>query len=115
MCRPVEDPEAFRKEYVAHIIMLTGDELARMKKEQYDLFLDRVADVFEYFLSTFDQSRYFLTDKLLRAVHDSALENKRYATKVLDARTHAWHINERLEYVRAVSQTVVRKIEPLLL
>jgi hypothetical protein len=113
MC-PVEDPEAFKQEYIAHMKVLTGEDLTHMKKEQYDLYLDRVADVFEYFISTFDQSRYFLTDKLLSAVHESAMENARYATKVLDARTHTWHVNERLEYVRAVSQTVVRKIKPLL-
>jgi len=113
MC-PVEDPEVFKQEYIAHMRVLTGEELTRMKKEQYDLYLDRVADVFEYFLSAFDQSRYFLTDKLLHTVYESARENARYATKVLDARTYTWHINERLEYVRAVSQTVVRKIEPLL-
>jgi hypothetical protein len=113
MC-PVEDPEAFKQEYIEHMKLLTGDELTRMKKEQYDLYLDRVADVFEYFLSTFDQSRYFLTDKLLNTVHDSAAENARYATKVLDARMYTWHINERLEYVRAISQTVVRKIAAVL-
>lgn len=113
MC-PVEDPEEFRKEYIAHMKVLTGEELIRLKKEQYDLYLDRVADVFEYFLCAFDQSRYFLTDNLLHTVYHSAFDNARYATKVLDSRMYTWHINERLEYVRAISQTVVRKIEPLL-
>jgi hypothetical protein len=113
MC-PVEDPEGFRKEYVAHFQKLTGEELYRIKAERYDVFLDRVAEVFEYFLRTFDQARYIMTDKSIREVHRIAVDNVRASANLLSQRTKAWHVDERLEYVRAVSRTVVRKIEPLL-
>lgn len=113
MC-PVGDPEEFKKDYIAHVKGLTGDELVRMRIEQYDLFLDRVVNVFEYFICTFDQARYMMTDNFLRTVYSTAIENAKDATRQLDLRTKTWHINERLVYVRAISQTVVQKIEPLL-
>ncbi len=113
MC-PIGDPEAFKKEYIAHVRELTGHELDRLKAESYDKYLDRVADVLDYVFDTFNQTRYMMTDNFLRTVYTTAVENARYATHTLDHRTKPWHINERLEYVRAVSNALIQKIEPLL-
>lgn len=108
------DPDAFRQEYIQHLKTLTGDELTRLKNCQFDAYLDRIADVYEYVLDTFDMSRYILKESFIHVIVKTAKENIRVSTKMIDSRTNPWHIDERLEYIRAISQTAIAKFEPLL-
>lgn len=113
MCEP-SDPVKFKQEYIAHLKAMTGDELQSLKdSEHFDAYLDRVTDVFEYVLQTFDRARYIWNDRLVDVILMSSKENVRTATKMIDARTKPWHISERLEYVRAICQTVIKKFEAL--
>lgn len=108
------DPDAFKQEYIQHLKSLVGDELVHLMNEQFDVYLDRIADVYEYLLKTFDQSRYILKEALVHVIVKTARENIRTTTKMIDSGKNQWHINERLEYIRAISQTALTKFEPLL-